>query len=140
MDNENEILEELKKIREALEKAPPPTPPKGIVERIQRFSIIVQSSWLSCCFRLRFVSWRLGSSACYRLYYAALRLSDSRLVKLSYLCGCGWEAVVWHRRLLNSSNYLHLCGTYRVPHSEGSQKMENRLNFPSFSFFKKSFF
>jgi large conductance mechanosensitive channel len=30
MDNENEILEELKKIREAVEKAPPPTPPKGM--------------------------------------------------------------------------------------------------------------
>ena len=30
MDNENEILEELKKIREAVEKAPPPVPPKGL--------------------------------------------------------------------------------------------------------------
>ena len=30
MDNDNEILEELKKIREAVEKAPPPTPPKGM--------------------------------------------------------------------------------------------------------------
>ena len=30
MDNENEILEELKKIREAVEKAPPSTPPKGL--------------------------------------------------------------------------------------------------------------
>ena len=30
MDNDNEILEELKKIREAVEKAPPPTPPKGL--------------------------------------------------------------------------------------------------------------
>jgi len=30
LDNDNEILEELKKIREAVEKAPPPTPPKGM--------------------------------------------------------------------------------------------------------------
>ena len=30
MDNENEILEELKKIRAAVEKAPPPVPPKGL--------------------------------------------------------------------------------------------------------------
>ncbi|HYA77691.1 MAG TPA: MscL family protein [Verrucomicrobiae bacterium] len=30
MDNDNEILEELKKIREAVEKAPPPVPPKGL--------------------------------------------------------------------------------------------------------------
>ena len=30
MDNENEILAELKKIREAVEKAPPPVPPKGL--------------------------------------------------------------------------------------------------------------
>jgi len=30
LDNENEILEELKKIREAVEKAPPPVPPKGL--------------------------------------------------------------------------------------------------------------
>jgi len=30
LDNDNEILEELKKIREAVEKAPPPVPPKGL--------------------------------------------------------------------------------------------------------------
>ena len=30
MDKEDEILVELKKIREALEKAPPPQPPKGL--------------------------------------------------------------------------------------------------------------
>ncbi len=37
MDNENEILEELKKIREALEKAPPPTPPKGLWNEFKDF-------------------------------------------------------------------------------------------------------
>ena len=37
MDNENEILEELKKIREAVEKAPPPTPPKGMWNEFKDF-------------------------------------------------------------------------------------------------------
>ena len=37
MDNENEMLEELKKIREALEKAPPPTPPKGLWNEFKDF-------------------------------------------------------------------------------------------------------
>ncbi len=37
MDNEDQILEELKKIREALEKAPPPTPPKGLWNEFKDF-------------------------------------------------------------------------------------------------------
>ena len=37
LDNENEILEELKKIRAALEKAPPPEPPKGFVNEFKDF-------------------------------------------------------------------------------------------------------
>ena len=37
MDNENEILEELKKIREAVEKAPPPTPLKGMWNEFKDF-------------------------------------------------------------------------------------------------------
>jgi large conductance mechanosensitive channel len=37
VDNENEILEELKKIREAVEKAPPPTPPKGFWNEFKDF-------------------------------------------------------------------------------------------------------
>ena len=37
MDNENEILEELKKIREAVEKAPPPAPPKGMWNEFKDF-------------------------------------------------------------------------------------------------------
>ena len=37
MDNENEILEELKKIREAVEKAPPPVPPKGLWNEFKDF-------------------------------------------------------------------------------------------------------
>ena len=30
MDKEDQMLEELKKIREAVEKAPPPQPPQGL--------------------------------------------------------------------------------------------------------------
>ena len=37
MDKEDEMLEELKKIREALEKAPPPTPPKGLWNEFKDF-------------------------------------------------------------------------------------------------------
>ena len=37
MDNENEILEELKKIREAVEKAPPSAPPKGLWNEFKDF-------------------------------------------------------------------------------------------------------
>ena len=37
MDNEDQILEELKKIREAVEKAPPPTPPKGLWNEFKEF-------------------------------------------------------------------------------------------------------
>ncbi len=37
LDNENEILEELKKIRISLEKAPPPVPPKGFVNEFKDF-------------------------------------------------------------------------------------------------------
>jgi len=37
VDNENEILEELKKIREAVEKAPPPAPPKGLWNEFKDF-------------------------------------------------------------------------------------------------------
>jgi hypothetical protein len=37
LDNENEILEELKKIRAFLEKAPPPEPPKGFVNEFKDF-------------------------------------------------------------------------------------------------------
>lgn len=37
MDNENEILEELKKIREAVEKAPTPAPPKGMWNEFKDF-------------------------------------------------------------------------------------------------------
>ncbi|MGA3290897.1 MAG: MscL family protein [Candidatus Bathyarchaeia archaeon] len=37
MDNENEILEELKKIRVAVEKAPPPVPPKGLWNEFKDF-------------------------------------------------------------------------------------------------------
>jgi large conductance mechanosensitive channel len=37
LDNENEILEELKKIRAAVEKAPPPEPPKGLVNEFKDF-------------------------------------------------------------------------------------------------------
>jgi len=37
MDNEEEMLAELKKIREALEKAPPPVPPKGLWNEFKDF-------------------------------------------------------------------------------------------------------
>jgi large conductance mechanosensitive channel len=37
MDKDDEILEELKKIRMALEKAPPPEPPKGFVNEFKDF-------------------------------------------------------------------------------------------------------
>jgi large conductance mechanosensitive channel len=37
LDNEKEILEELKKIRAAVEKAPPPEPPKGLVNEFKDF-------------------------------------------------------------------------------------------------------
>ena len=37
MDKEDEILAELKKISAALEKAPPPTPPKGFVNEFKDF-------------------------------------------------------------------------------------------------------
>ena len=37
MDNENEILEELKKIRAAVEKAPTPEPPKGLWKEFKDF-------------------------------------------------------------------------------------------------------
>jgi len=37
MENDDQILEELKKIREALEKAPPPTPPKGLWNEFKEF-------------------------------------------------------------------------------------------------------
>jgi len=37
LDNENEILEELKKIRAAVEKAPPPEPPKGLWNEFKDF-------------------------------------------------------------------------------------------------------
>ena len=37
LDKENEILAELKKISAALEKAPPPTPPKGFVNEFKDF-------------------------------------------------------------------------------------------------------
>lgn len=37
LDKENEILEELKKIRASLEKAPPPEPPKGFVNEFKDF-------------------------------------------------------------------------------------------------------
>ena len=37
MEKDNEILEELKKIRVALEKAPPPAPPKGLWNEFKDF-------------------------------------------------------------------------------------------------------
>jgi len=37
MDNENEILEELKKIRAAVEKPPTPAPPKGLWKEFKDF-------------------------------------------------------------------------------------------------------
>jgi len=37
LDKEDEILAELKKISAALEKAPPPTPPKGFVNEFKDF-------------------------------------------------------------------------------------------------------
>ena len=37
MDKEDQMLEELKKIREAVEKAPPPQPPKGLWNEFKDF-------------------------------------------------------------------------------------------------------
>ena len=37
MDNEDQMLEELKKIREAVEKGPPATPPKGLWNEFKDF-------------------------------------------------------------------------------------------------------
>ena len=37
MEKEDQMLEELKKIREALEKAPPPVPPKGLWNEFKDF-------------------------------------------------------------------------------------------------------
>ena len=37
MDKDDEILEELRKIRASLEKAPPPEPPKGFVNEFKDF-------------------------------------------------------------------------------------------------------
>jgi large conductance mechanosensitive channel len=37
MDKQDEMIAELKKIREAVEKAPPPAPPKGLVNEFKDF-------------------------------------------------------------------------------------------------------
>jgi hypothetical protein len=37
MDNDDQMLEELKKIREAVEKGPPPTPPEGLWNEFKEF-------------------------------------------------------------------------------------------------------
>ena len=37
MDNEDQMLEELKKIREVVEKAPPAAPPKGLWNEFKEF-------------------------------------------------------------------------------------------------------
>ena len=136
MDNENEILEELKKIREALEKAPPPAPPKGLWNEFKDFLSSYKVLGLAVAFVLGLYLGALVQAVVKDFIIPLLGLAIPRHGKLSYLHSCSYETIVWHRRLLSSSNYLHLCGTYRVPHSEGSKKMENRLNLPPLLFLR----
>ena len=57
LTKEDEMLAELKKIREAVEKAPPAAPPKGLWNEFKDFLSQNTRSWLGCRFRLRLVSW-----------------------------------------------------------------------------------
>jgi hypothetical protein len=55
------MLVELKKIREALEKAPTPAPQKGLWNEFKDFSGQIQSSRPSFSFRHRLVFWWISS-------------------------------------------------------------------------------
>ena len=96
MDREDEILAELKKISAALEKAPPPVPPKGFVNEFKDFMSKYKILGLAVAFILALYSGYLDSSACQRLHYSAAGLAYSGNVRSSNIFCNGAKSSVWH--------------------------------------------
>ena len=77
MDREDEILAELKKISAALEKAPPPVPPKGFVNEFKDFLSKYKIFGLAVAFILAVYAGLLVLALVKGLYYSAAGLSYS---------------------------------------------------------------
>jgi hypothetical protein len=128
LDKEDEMLEELKKIRAAVEKAPPAATPAGLWNEFKDFLSKYKVLGLAVAFVLGLYLGTLVQALVKDFIMPLIGFSYPGHDRLSHLCRNGDESGVRRRRLLGSSNYLHNSGFHSLHCCEGSKKMAHRLN------------
>ena len=107
LDKEDEILAELKKISAALEKAPPPTPPKGFVNEFKDFLSKYKIFGLAVAFILALYAGILIQALVKDFIIPLLGLIIPGMSDLASFTATINESSVWHWRLSGSVDYLH---------------------------------
>ena len=107
MTTEDEMLVELKKIREALEKAPTPTPPKGLWNEFKDFLGKYKVLGLAVAFVIGLYLGGLIQALVKDFIMPAIGLAIPGLANLSTYSANVIEAVFWHWRLLGCIDNVH---------------------------------
>ncbi len=107
MTTDDEILAELKKIREAVEKAPPSTPPKGLWNEFKDFLSKYKVLGLAAAFVVALYMGALVLSVVKDFIMPLIGLAIPGLAELVNIRSNSHEAVIRHRRLLGCIHYLH---------------------------------
>ena len=128
MTSDDEILAELKKIREAVEKGPPPTPPKGLWNEFKEFLKSYKVLGLAVAFVLGLYLGALVQSVVKDFIIPLLGLAIPGLTNLAtYMTSVGKQSF-GIGDFSSGADHFHYSGTNSVPNSENRQKNENRLN------------
>ncbi len=128
MSKEDEMLVELRKIREAVEKAPPPTPPKGLWNEFKDFLSKYKIFGLAIAFIIALYLGTLVQALVKDLLLPAIGLCNSRHKQFGD-SHCG---TIRSRRLLGRFNNIPYRCINCIHSSQSCQKMENRIILPIF--------
>ena len=125
MSKEDEMLVELRKIREAVEKAPPPAPPKGLWNEFKDFLSKYKIFGLAIAFIIALYLGTLVQASSQRFTATSNRLCNSRHKQLGN-SHCG---TIRSRRVFGCfDNIPYRCFTC-IHCSQSCQKMANRVIF-----------
>ena len=123
-NKEDEMLVELRKIREAVEKAPPPTPPKGLWNEFKDFLSKYKIFGLAIAFIIALYLGTLVQALVKDLLLPAIGLA---IPGINNLCNSYRGTIHIWRFLGCPDNVPYRCFN-RVLSRQSCQKMENRIS------------
>ncbi len=129
MSKDEDMLKELKQIRELLaaKPAPPPPPPKGMWNEFKSFIENYKVMGLAVAFILGLYLGQLVQSMVTDLIMPIIGLALPGMDNLSTLNSSSWQSGVRSWRLSGSLDNFHHRSLRNLPASESHQKMGNKI-------------